>query len=267
MRLAWAFFKRDATIAMSYRAAFLVQLVGMLLVLGVFYYIGRTLGDRDVPALKDYGGSFLAFLLIGIALTDCVGVSLTTFAAQVREGQLTGTLEAVLMSPVRLPIILLLSSLWAYCFSGVRFLLYLVLGALLYGVDLGRADALSAIVIFLMTVLCFAGIGMVWASVVMLVKRGESIMTVAGYLVVLVSGVLFPTESLPGWLQQLAALIPLKPALDGMRFALLQGAAPGDLAAILVKLALFSAILLGLGFVAFDQAVKYAKRTGSLTEF
>src|SRR3954471_16580683 len=76
MKLAWAFFARDAVTAMSYRASFVVQLLGNLLVLGVFYYIGATIGDQHIPSLKEYGGSYLAFLLIGIALTDCVGVSL-----------------------------------------------------------------------------------------------------------------------------------------------------------------------------------------------
>lgn len=267
MRLAWEFFRRDAIIAMSYRASFVVQLLGNLLVLGVFYYIGKTIGDRSLPALADYGGSYLAFLLVGIALTDCVGVSLTTFANQIREAQLTGALEATLMSPVGLPRILVYSSLWGYFFSGVRFALYLLIGALLYGVDMADADIGSALAIFALTVLCFAGIGMFWASVVMLIKRGESIMTVAGYLVILLSGVLFPVEVLPGWLRGLAEAVPLTHALSGMRLALLQGYDMHELMFELVKLAAFAVVLLAIGMGAFNQAVKIAKRRGSLTEY
>lgn len=267
MRLAWAFFKRDAIIATSYRTSFVVQLLGNLLVLGVFYFIGRTIGDQNIPALAKYGGSYLAFLLIGIALTDCVGVSLTAFANQIRESQLTGALEATLMSPVGLPRILIYSSLWGYFFSGVRFILYVALGALLYGVNMGNADLGSALIIFILTVLCFAGIGMLWASVVMIIKRGESIMTVVGYLVILLSGVLFPATVLPAWLQKLAALVPLTYALDGMRLALLKGYDLNELLRIMFQLSAFAAVLLALGMFAFNQAVKIAKQTGSLTEY
>lgn len=267
MKLAWEFFRRDAIIATSYRASFVVQLLGNLLVLGVFYYIGQTIGDRDIPALKDYGGSYLAFLLIGIALTDCVGVSLTTFANQIREAQLTGALEATLMSPVGLPRILVYSSLWGYFFSGVRFVLYLVIGALLYGVNMGDADIVSALAIFVLTVLCFAGIGMFWASVVMLIKRGESIMTVAGYLVILLSGVLFPPDVLPVWLQKLATFVPLTHALSGMRLALLQGYDFRQLTIELLKLSAFAVVLIAIGMGAFNYAVKIAKQRGSLTEY
>ncbi len=267
MNLIWEFFKRDAIIAVSYKTSFVVQMLGNVLVLGVFYFIGKTIGDAELPALERYGGSFLAFLLIGIALTDCVGVSLTTFAKQIREGQLTGALEATLMSPVALPLILIYSSLWGYFLSGVRFTLYLMLGAVLYGVDMGKADLFATFSIFVLTVICFAGIGMLWASVVIIIKRGESIMTVLGYLVVLLSGALFPSDLLPGWLRTLSELVPLTHALEGMRYALLQGRHLSEMADIAIKLIIFAVILLAVGLTAFSLAVRMAKQRGSLTEY
>lgn len=267
MSLAWAFFKRDVTIAFSYSTSMAIQLVGNLLVLGIFYFIGKLIDGSENPALQQYQGSYLAFLLIGIALADCVGVSLTTFATQIREGQLTGTLEATLMSPVRLPTILLYSSLWSYCFSGFRFLFYVVVGSMLYGVSMADANILSALVIFFLTVGCFAGLGILWASVVMLLKRGEAILTTISLIVLVLSGVVFPRELLPEWMQFVAELIPLAPALDGMRLAILQGQGLGELSLVLMKLAAFTVVLLPLGMAAFSYAVVIAKRTGSLVEY
>jgi ABC-2 type transport system permease protein len=267
MRLAWAFFIRDATIALSYRVSFAAQLLGNLLILGVAYFVGKTLDSGGSAALAPYGGNFLAFLLIGIALADCAGVSLTTFAHELREGQLTGTLEATLMSSVRLHTILIYSSLWSYFFSGCRFIFYLVLGAAFYGVSIAHANVLSALVIFLLTVLCFMAIGILWASVVMVIKRGETIITNMGYLIILVSGVIFPSSVLPGWLKQISALIPLTPALEGMRFAILKGATLTDLRIVLVKLIAFAVVLFCVSLTGFNMAVESAKKRGSLTEF
>jgi len=265
--LAWAFFRRDATIAYSYRISFVAQLGGNLLVLGLFYFIGRAIGDQPLPALAAYGGNFVAFLLIGVALTDCVGVSLVSFAAQIREAQTTGTLEAIVMSPVRLPLILIYSSLWNYALCGVRFLLYLVGGSLLYGLDIGHGNIASALLIFLLTIVCFMGVGMLWAGIVMLVKRGESLMTLAASVVLLVSGVLYPVALLPPWLRKIGSLIPLSYALEGMRLALLKGATLTDLGATLLPLGLFAVVLLTIGVGAFDLAVATAKQTGSLTQY
>jgi len=267
MRLAWEFFKRDARIALSYRAAFSVQMLGNLLLLGIFYFIGQLIDRSGDPMLAPYGGSYLAFILIGLALGDCAGVSLTTFAGQIREGQLTGTLEATLLSPVPLPVILVYSSLWSYFLSAFRFVLYVGLGALLYGVSLHQANIVSTLVIFALTILCFAGIGILWASVIMLLKRGEAILTTLGFIVILVSGVLFPRSLLPGWIQTLAELVPLSHALDGMRLAILHGDGIGELGAVFWKLAVFAAVLPALGFTAFNRAVTLAKQRGSLVEY
>jgi len=265
--LAWAFFRRDAIVAYSYRISFIAQLAGNVLVLGLFYFVGRTIGDRPLPALAPYGGNFMAFLLIGIALTDCVGVSLMSFAAQIREAQTTGTLEAIVMSPVRLPVILIYSSLWNYAMCAFRFLLYLIAGSYLYGLDIAHGNFTSALVIFLLTVLCFMGIGILWAGIVMLVKRGESLMTLAASLVLLVSGVLYPVALLPLWLRNISSLIPLSYALEGMRMAILKGATLADLSGTVLSLSVFSAVLLILGVGAFDRAVAIAKHTGSLTQY
>jgi len=202
-----------------------------------------------------------------VALTDCVGVSLTTFATQIRESQMSGALEATLMSAVGLRRILIYSSLWSYFLSLCRFLFYILIGATVFGVGLKQANLTSALIIFLLTVLAFAGVGMLWASVVMLIKRGEAITAVLGYFVMLVSGVVFPVAVLPAWLQTVAQWVPLTHALDGMRFALLKGADLGELAPVIGTLCAFSVVLLAGGMYAFKLAVDIAKRTGSLTEF
>lgn len=266
MRLLWMFFKRDALIAMSYRTSFAVQIVGNFLVLGVCYYIGLLVGERNIPALDNYGGSYLAFLIIGVALTDCVGVSLKTFAEQIREGQLTGSLEATLMSAVPLTLMLSYSSLWGYFMSGIRFLLYVFLGTLFFQMDM-RANVGVGLLIFLLTVLSFAGLGMLWAAVVMIIKRGEAVSTLGGYAIILLSGVFFPVEMLPQWMQYLTTLVPLTHALDAMRLALLQGYGIADLVGPLTALVAFAVGLVAGGAAAFNLAVDFVKRTGSLTRY
>lgn len=171
------------------------------------------------------------------------------------------------MSPVPLSAILIYSSLWNYFLSALRFLFYLAVGALLFGVDVGRADIPAALVIFVLTVVCFMGIGILWAGVVLLIKRGEAVMTAMGYVVLLLSGVFFPVSMLPAWMQPFSAMIPLTYALEGMRFALLKGVGVSDQAGLLVQLSLFAAGLLAAGIAGFNLAVRAAKHSGSLTQY
>ena len=83
----------------------------------------------------------------------------------------------------------------------------------------------------------------------------------------LFGGVLFPTSMLPGWIQNLAHLIPLNPALEGMRFALLQGYGLKQLQDVVLTLSLFSIVLLGAGILGFNTAVQMGRKSGSLTQY
>lgn len=267
MNLAWEFLKRDALIAISYRTAFVTQLVGNLLILAVFYFIGKLFEGAEIESLGRYGGNYAAFLLIGIALTDSLGVSVSTFAAQIREGQMTGALEATLMSPVKLWRILVYSSLWSYILSALRFVLYLALGLLFFSVDLEQADLGASLLVFALTVFAFAGLGMIWASIVMLVKRGEAILNLLGGAFMLLGGVMFPIAVLPQWLQFFSSLIPLTYGLEGMRLALLQGYGITQLVDTIFALGVFAVVLITLGLMSFNASVWLVKERGSLTQF
>lgn len=267
MSLVWEFLKRDFLTALSYRTAFVTQLLGNIVILAMFYYIGKMFEGADIGALERYGGNYAAFLLIGIAFTDALGVSVNTFAGQIREGQMTGALEATLMSPVKLWRILVYSSVWSYCLTAFRFTLYLLLGLIFFSVDLQKANLGAGLLVFFLTVVSFAGLGMIWAAAVMLVKRGEAVMNLLGGIFILLGGVMFPVTVMPNWLQTLSNFIPLTYGLDGMRLTLLQGYTLAQVSDLIVILIAFSIGLVFAGLIAFNGAVWLVKERGSLTQF
>jgi len=63
------------------------------------------------------GGDYFSFVLIGIAFSDYLGVGLGSFAGTIREGQMLGTLEAMLVTPTRVHSIILFSSIWQFLHS------------------------------------------------------------------------------------------------------------------------------------------------------
>jgi ABC-2 type transport system permease protein len=178
-----------------------------------------------------------------------------------------GTLEAMLASPTRLPIILFASSLWNFVFTSLRVLVYLLIGVLLFGVDFGGANVLAALTVLLLTITSLSGIGILSASFIMAFKRGNPLNFLIGGASTLLSGVYYPIAVLPVWLRWLAYGYPLTYALRAMREALLLGAGWRELLLELGALLAFSLVLLPLGVWAFRQAVGRAKRDGSLTHF
>jgi ABC-2 type transport system permease protein len=265
-RVAQAFLWRDFRIATSYRAAFLIQVVGIFATVPLFFFMGNMIDGANVKALQPYGGSYFGFLLIGVALLDFLAVSLGSFGNSLREGQLTGTLEVVLLSRTSLIEVLLYSSLWFFVWTSLRFALYLGVGAL-FDLDLGGADFGAAILILAVAILSFIPFGIFTASLIMLIKRGEGVNTLISGASLFFGGVLFPVASMPEWMQFVSHLLPFTYALEGMRQSIQSGKGIADLAQYFVALGAFAVVLLPLSWLTFARAVRRARFTGTLGQY
>lgn len=267
MRLLGAFLARDFFIESSYRVSFLATMAGALFRALVFYFLSQLIDDAAAPFLLEYRGDYFSFVIIGIAFGGYFSVGLTGFARALRQAQTTGTLEAMLMTPTPVSWIIVGSSVWSYAFTTVRVLVYLLVGALLLGLNLGNANYLAAVAGLILSIISFASIGIIAASVIMVIKRGDPVTSFVSGLASLIGGVYYPVEILPSWLQVIANLLPITYALRVMRLTLLLGASWADVAADLLVLALFSVLLLPLSLMLFRYAVERARADGSLAHY
>ena len=266
MRTAWAFLKRDLLVAISYKADFILQIVSILVTVPAAYFISRMYGTGHNALLDRYGGDLFSFVLLGVAFTDYHVLSLRTFNASLRESQLMGTLETILLSPTSITELLLYSSLWGYLLTSLRFVLYLAVGAA-FGLRIGHANAAAAVGILALAVTAFAAVGVLIAAVTMVIKRGEILITAVTGASAVLSGVLFPVALLPGWLQAVSHVLPMTAALEGMRLALIQGYSARQLAPQFLALAIFAAVLVPLGLLAFRRAIRWTKVAGTMGQY
>ncbi len=266
-RLAWAFLRRDALAEASYRLAFFLLFFGVFFSVTVFYFVARLFEGSMLPYLAPYGGDYFSFVLIGIAFSSYFGVGLATFSSSLRTAQTTGTLEAMLASPTPVSAIILCSSIWSYLMTTLRVLVYLLVGVLFLGVDLGRGNYGVALLILLLTIISLSELGVLAASFIMVVKRGNPVTWIASSLFNLLGGVYYPIAVLPSWLRLLARLLPVTYSLEAMRLALLQGSSLRELWPEVLALGAFSLLLGPVSLWAFRLAVRRAKRDGSLTHY
>ncbi len=262
-----AFLRRDIRIQVSYRLATLLQLLGILISVAAFYFVARLLGPAASPYLAEYGGDYFAFVLIGIAFGGYQAVGLYAFSEAIRSGQMQGTLEAILVTPTRLETFLGTSALWSFLLASAQVVLYLGVGVILFGAPLGPANIGTALLVLLLSLLAFSGLGILSAAFILVTKRGDPVNFVLGGLSTLLSGVYYPVGVLPPWLRSVSFLLPMTHALRAMRLALLQGAGPSQVGTELAWLALFAALALPAGVLAFRQALRRARSEGTLTQF
>jgi ABC-2 type transport system permease protein len=83
-------------------------------------------------------------------------------------------------------------------------------------------------------------------------------------VILLISGVYYSVDILPGWMQALSHLSPATYVLDAVRRALIDGASFVDVVGDAWPLAIMGVVLIPAGVWLFGRAEKYAKRTGKL---
>jgi ABC-2 type transport system permease protein len=266
MRVPWAFLVRDFRIERSYKAGFVLRVLGALLNVAIYYFISRVFGSVAAPYLQAYGGSYFAFVVIGVAFSDYLALGISSIGNSVRDAQLTGTLELMLLSPSRLPTVLLSSSLWSYLFATVSVLTYFAMGAAL-GMRLGNANIPFALLSLAIAIVSFNALGLFATSLVILIKRGNP----AGWAIrvssVVLGGVFYPTNVLPGWLREVGQALPLTHALELLRRSLLRGEGMAELGGELAALIALTVVLLPLGLLACHLAIRIARTDGSLSHY
>ena len=262
-----AFFYRDLTSDATYKVAFLLQLVGMFVSVLTYFFLSRLMGDVGTEYLKPYGGNYFAFVLIGIAFISYLNVSIKGLAGVVREGQVLGTLEAILVTPTSIPTVIFSSSIYGFFWATINVVFYLLFGSICFDLNLSQANLPAAFVILLLTIASSTGLGIFSASFIMILKRGDPV----GWLFTMASGLIgglyYPLDVMPHWLQTVAKLLPVTYSLEGMRMAILNGYSLSQLASTAWILCLFSILILPGSLVVFQKAVLKAKQDGSLAHY
>ena len=266
-RLLWAFLVRDFYEITSYRLSFLLDLGSIFFRAFTFFFVSQLLGDSVAPMLAAYGGDYFSFVIIGLAFGGYFSVGMSGFAGALRRAQTSGTLEAMIMTPAPLSQIIIGSAIWSYAFTTVRVLIYLALGVFVLGLRLQNVNVGGIFVSLILAIIAFASIGIIAASLIMVIKRGNPITGLFSNLSFLLGGVYYPIEILPDWLRPVAQLLPITYALNAMRASLLTGASWTALAPDLFALVIFCVILFPISLFIFRFAVERAREDGSLTHF
>ncbi|MGC2831247.1 MAG: ABC transporter permease [Candidatus Acidiferrum sp.] len=264
LRELWLFFRRDLSIARTYRIAFLFEAVEALFGVAMFYYVARFVDSPQLRNALPQSESYFTFSLIGFVFLDYLNAAMDSFDRSLMEARDTGTLEHLLVTQTSLPVILAGSAIYPFVASTLRIAVYVAWGAVLFGFPLREANWLAVAAVLIATLLAFSGLGILSASYLVLFKRGNPAKWLFLGISSVTGGMLFPISILPDWLQLVARLNPVTYALNAMRAALLSGAGFHAVWRPLLVLFLLSAVLLPLSMAVFAWALRRTKTTGTL---
>ena len=204
-------------------------------------------------------------LLIGAVIWAYLGIIFEILTETVAWERWEGTIEYTFMAPLSRTVHLMGMGVFAVVYGVVRAALLFGAIALWFNLEMPEANFLSALVVLAVASASFIGIGMMTAVLPLISpEKGTQLGFIAQGMLLVVSGVYYSVEVLPEPMQWLAVISPATYALEGIRDAILEGAAISTLWGQLAPLIVIGAISIPLGLIVFRRGESYAKQHGKL---
>lgn len=266
LRQAWAFVFRGYHLTRRYISWVIVFNFYALTTSATVALIGVAAGDYQLTLT----------LVVGALLWNFLSILYSEIAMSIAYERWEGTLEYTFMAPVSRLVHLSGVSLYALL-NSIGHTLVILLGLLLFThLKLTGANLPGVLVVLLVSTLAFIGLGLMAAVLpVMNPERGAEATNIFQGLLLLVSGVYYPVEVLPRWIQPLSYISPATYTLSASRKLMgignpastpehLVGAPLSAVLPELLVLALMGLVLIPLGLWVFGRIETWAKHTGKL---
>lgn len=221
---------------------------------------------RAIGAPEDYVG----FVVVGGAMTAFWMNILWSMSSQLYWEKEQGNLALYIISPTSMMAILLGMAFGGLFATLLRAITIMVFGSLIFNVSYHVYSFWQLIAIFSLSMVALYGLGMMSASIFLLLSREAwHISNLATEPVYLISGMYFPIKNLGFWGSAVGSIIPLTLGLDAMRQLVFQSGP--TLGFLDVKLEILILIILSIVYLFGAKFLlayieKLAVREGRLTE-
>ena len=263
LRVSYAFVERNFNLVKRYwglEVAWFIYSVTHSLAMG---FVGA--GMARVSGQPVDADQLVLYLLVGSLVWSYLAVVFDAIGEMIAWERWEGTIEYTFMAPVARSTHMIGSCLFAVVFGLIRTVLIMLVVVLFFQIDLSRANLFGGIVVLAVASLSFVGLGITASTLPLLFpERGAQMVFIAQTCLLLFSGVYYPIEVMPQWMQAVARVSPATYALQGIRGSILDGQGILEQWATLLPLIAIGAVTIPLGVRIFTLAERYARRTGRL---
>ena len=262
-RATYAFMERNANLVKRYWSWELVWMAYSIANSLSVSFIG--LGMEQISGAQVDGRFLVLYLVIGTLVWRYLSSIFYWITDVIGMERWEGTIEYTLMAPIHRITHMAGQTLWAVLYSMFFTAVILVVTVWMFEIDISNANLWGGTVMLLAGSLSFVGVGIVGSILPLLFpERGSQMTHVIIAVLLLVSGVYYPVEVLPDFLQKMSVFSPATYVLAGTRLALLEGTPTLQLWPHIWPALLMGVVAIPVGLWIFGLAERYAKRTGKL---
>ncbi|MEM2905341.1 MAG: ABC transporter permease [Candidatus Bathyarchaeia archaeon] len=196
--------------------------------------------------------SYFDFMAPGLMAMTVMMSVMTGLPAAISHEKEIGTLDGMMVAPIS-RLVIILGKTFAQTVRGLlQGTLILILAVALFGVTI-HGSILLIFALLLLGVFSFVGLGVVITSFAKDQETAGMVMMTLMFPMMFLSGVFFPIQQMPWFMQGLSKVLPLTYASTALRKVMVLGA---DISAITTELA----VMIGFGIIMTMIAVPTFKR-------
>jgi len=196
--------------------------------------------------------SYFDFMAPGLMAMTVMMSVMTGLPAAISHEREVGTLDGMMVAPINRLAIILGKTLAQTTRGILQGILILTLAVVLFGVTI-HGNILLILALLLLGVFSFVGLGVVITSFAKDQETAMMVMMTLMFPMMFLSGVFFPIQQMPWYMQDISKVLPLTYAATALRKVMVSGA---GVSMITTELA----VLIGFGVVMTAIAVPVFKR-------
>jgi len=194
------------------------------------------------------------FIAPGIMAMTVMMSVMTGLPAAISQEREVGTLDGMMVAPINRLAVILGKTLAQMARGILQGVLILVLAVTLFSVTV-HGSILLVFVLLLLGVFSFVGLGVVLTSFAKDQETAVMMMTTIMFPMMFLSGVFFPIEQMPWFMQSISKVLPLTYVADALRKVMVLGADIPALTTELSVLIVFGVVMTAIAVPVFKRAM------------
>jgi len=210
----------------------------------------KVVAQGIVPGSSNY----FEFVAPGIMAMTVMMSVMTGLPGAISQEKEVGTMDGMMVAPISRLSIILGKTLAQTARGLLQGVILMILAVVLFGVTI-QGNILLVFGLLLLGVFSFVGLGIVLTSITSDQQTATMLMTTIMFPMMFLSGVFFPIQQMPWYMQDISKMLPLSYATDALRKVVVLGAGIPDIATDLTILIAFGIVMTAIAVPVFRRAM------------
>jgi ABC-2 type transport system permease protein len=234
---------------------------------GVFDAMGTALAQQNlnttnIAVIKPFNvqtqgvvsgdPSYFDFIAPGIMAMTVMMSVMTGLPVAISQEKEIGTMDGMMVAPINRLSILMGKTMAQTARGLIQGVIILALAIGIFGVAI-QGNILLVFALLLLGVFSFVGLGIVITSFTKDQETAQMLMMTLMFPMMFLSGVFFPIQQMPGFMQVISKALPLTYAADALRKVMVLGAGISQISTELIVLIVFGVVMIAIALPVFRR--------------